>query len=58
LEIWKGSFAAELVEDILALMASFSAKIFGKRSHKDKKRKAAEASGNNVEGAQDTVVSE
>jgi len=52
------SFEAELVEDILALMASFSAKIYGKRSHKNKKRKAAEVSGNDNEGAQNQAVSE
>lgn len=31
------SFENELVEDILSLMASFSAKIYGRRSHKNKK---------------------
>ena len=52
------SFEAELVEDILTLMASFSAKIYGKRSHKNKKRKETDVSGNNTESAQDTAVSE
>ena len=33
------SFETELVEDILTLMASFSAKIYGKRSHQNKIRK-------------------
>ena len=30
------SFENELVEDMLTLMASFSAKIYGKRSHKNR----------------------
>ena len=33
------SFENELVEDILSLMASFSAKIYGKRSHQNSKKK-------------------
>jgi len=32
-------FENELVEDILSLMASFSAKIYGKRSHQNSKKK-------------------
>ena len=32
------SFENELVEDILSLMSSFSAKIYGKRSHKNRKK--------------------
>lgn len=39
------SFEAELVEDILALMASFSAKIYGKRSAERRRKKKAD--GNN-----------
>ena len=34
------TFEAELVEDMLALIATFSAKIYGKRSHKNKKKGA------------------
>lgn len=34
------SFENELVEDMLTLMASFSAKIYGKRSHQNKGKKA------------------
>ena len=52
------SFEAELVEDMLALIATFSAKIYGKRSHRNKKRKEAETVGNNTSGAQDTAVSQ
>ena len=38
------SYEAELVEDMVSLMASFSAKIYGKRSAENRKRKkAAEA---------------
>ena len=33
------SFENELVEDMLTLMASFSAKIYGKRSHQNRKNK-------------------
>ena len=33
------SFENELVEDMLTLMASFSAKIYGKRSHQNRKKK-------------------
>jgi predicted site-specific integrase-resolvase len=36
--IGKG-FEQELVEDILSLMASFSAKIYGKRSSQNRKKK-------------------
>ena len=39
------SFEAELVDDILALMASFSAKIYGKRSAERRKKKKTD--GNN-----------
>ena len=52
------SFEAELVEDMLALIATFSAKIYGKRSHRNKKRKEADTVGNNISGAQDTAVSQ
>lgn len=31
------SFENELVEDIISLISSFSAKIYGKRSHKNNK---------------------
>ena len=34
------SFENELVEDMLTLMASFSAKIYGKRSHQNKEKKS------------------
>ena len=36
------SYEAELVEDILTLMSSFSAKIYGKRSARNRKKKAKE----------------
>jgi putative resolvase len=54
------SFGAELVEDMLALIATFSAKIYGKRSHQNKKKKkgGAAKNGNDASGAQDSVVSE
>ena len=52
------SFEAELVEDMLALIATFSAKIYGKRSHQNKKKKKGAAkNGNDIAGAQDTAVS-
>jgi predicted site-specific integrase-resolvase len=35
------SFEAELVKDMLTLMASFSAKIYGKRSANNRKAKEA-----------------
>jgi len=35
------SYEAELVEDILTLMSSFSAKIYGKRSARNRKKKTA-----------------
>ncbi|RLI55320.1 MAG: IS607 family transposase [Candidatus Thorarchaeota archaeon] len=37
-EILPKSFENELVEDMISLMTSFSAKIYGKRSHKNKKK--------------------
>jgi len=37
------SYEAELVEDMVSLMASFSAKVYGKRSAENRKRKKAEA---------------
>ena len=52
------SFESEMVEDMLALIASFSAKIYGKRSHQNKKRKEFAINGNNTESAQDTSISE
>ncbi|MCL2747527.1 MAG: recombinase family protein [Oscillospiraceae bacterium] len=52
------SFEAELVEDMLALIATFSAKIYGKRSHQNKKRKGADANGNDTPGAQNQAVPE
>jgi predicted site-specific integrase-resolvase len=39
------SFEAELVDDILALMASFSAKLYGRRSAERRKKKKTD--GNN-----------
>lgn len=33
------SYEAELVEDILSLMASFSSKIYGRRSSQNRKKK-------------------
>ena len=36
------SYEAELVEDMVSLMASFSAKVYGKRSAENRKRKNAE----------------
>lgn len=38
-EILGKGFEKELVEDILSLMASFSAKIYGKRSSQNRKKK-------------------
>jgi predicted site-specific integrase-resolvase len=35
-------YETELVEDILSLMASFSAKIYGKRSSQNRKKKEKE----------------
>jgi len=52
------SFEAELVEDMLALIATFSVKIYGKRSHQNKKRKEADANGNDTTSAQNQAVSE
>ena len=40
-EVLEKSYENELVEDILSLMASFSAKIYGKRSHQNRKKKEA-----------------
>jgi len=40
-EILGKSYEQELVEDILSLMSSFSAKIYGKRSAENRKRKKA-----------------
>jgi putative resolvase len=45
------SFEAELVEDMLALIATFSAKKYGKRSHQNKKKKGAAEDENNTPGA-------
>lgn len=41
-EVLGKSFEDELVKDMLTLMASFSAKIYGKRSHQNRKKKEAE----------------
>ena len=41
------SYESELVEDILSLMASFSAKIYGRRSHKNR-QKAEKVEASNV----------
>ena len=41
------SYESELVEDILSLMASFSAKIYGRRSHKNR-QKAEKVDASNV----------
>jgi len=38
------SFENELVEDILSLMASFLAKIYGRRSSQNRKKKEKEES--------------
>ena len=38
-EMLPKSFENELVEDMISIMTSFSAKIYGKRSHKNKKKK-------------------
>lgn len=38
-EVLGKGYEQELVEDILSLMASFSAKIYGRRSHQNKKKK-------------------
>ena len=42
-EVLGKSYEEELVEDILSLMASFSARIYGKRSAENRKRAKAEA---------------
>ena len=42
-EVMSKSFENELVEDILSLMASFSAKIYGRRSSQNRKKKEKEA---------------
>lgn len=57
-QVLSKSFEAELVEDMLALIATFSAKIYGKRSHQNKKKKGAVEDGNNNESPQDSAVSE
>lgn len=41
-EILGQTYEQELVSDILSLMASFSAKIYGKRSSQNRKNKAKE----------------
>jgi predicted site-specific integrase-resolvase len=41
-EILSKTYEAELVEDILSLMASFSAKIYGRRSSQNRKKKEKE----------------
>lgn len=41
-EVLGKSYEEELVEDILSLMSSFSAKIYGKRSAENRKRKKAQ----------------
>ena len=41
-EVLGKSFEDELVKDMLTLMASFSAKIYGKRSHQNRKKKDTE----------------
>lgn len=43
-EVMSKSFENELVEDILSLMASFSAKIYGRRSRQNRKKKEKELS--------------
>jgi len=43
-EVMSKSFENELVEDILSLMASFSAKIYGRRSSQNRKKKDRELS--------------
>lgn len=42
-EVLGKSYEEELVEDILSLMASFSARIYGKRSAENRKRAKADA---------------
>lgn len=42
-EVLGKTFEDELVKDMLTLMASFSAKIYGKRSHQNRKKKEAES---------------
>jgi predicted site-specific integrase-resolvase len=37
------SYEAELVEDMVSLMSSFSAKVYGRRSAENRKKKKAEA---------------
>ena len=41
-EILSKGFENELVEDILSLMASFSSKIYGRRSSQNRKKKETE----------------
>ncbi len=43
-EVMSKSFENELVEDILSLMASFSAKIYGRRSSQNRKKKEKDVS--------------
>jgi excisionase family DNA binding protein len=52
------SLESELVEDMLALVATFSAKIYGKRSHQNRKKKDVADYGNDIASAQDTSVSQ
>lgn len=47
-EVLGKSFEDELVKDMLTLMASFSAKIYGKRSHQNRKKKDVEIASNGV----------
>ena len=56
-QVFPKSFEAELVEDMLALIATFSAKIYGKRSHQNKKKKEAGENVNDIKGAQNSAVS-
>ena len=49
-EVLGRSYEEELVEDILSLMASFSARIYGKRSAENRKR-AKEADAGREEAA-------
>jgi Predicted site-specific integrase-resolvase len=42
-EVLGKSYEEELVEDILSLMASFSARIYGKRSAENRRRQRAKA---------------
>ena len=44
------SYEAELVEDILALMASFSTKLYGRRSAERRKKEKTDGNPESIQG--------